>query len=292
MKRGTPVRRLWPVAVTLLAIGLLAALPLLAQGPSRRFFPLVATAADPEVAPQVLRIARVVLRGPAPSYNSDEYVQVTNVSASPADLGGLRLIGGAGLTATRPYVFPAALLPAGASALVFSKRGSDNPGAGLFYINSAGDVWAPGRTAELRDGQGRLLSRLLVSDRPTPTLTPPLPAPGPVEINDIVLRDPAFPNESEEYVQLRNAGDSDVNIGGWRLSNASRPWQVPPFVFPSYVLEVDVTIAVFSAVGEDELDIGDFYWDEPRDVWQVGDRAELRDAQGNLVSTLVVPGQN
>jgi hypothetical protein len=122
------------------------------------------------------------------------------------------------------------------------------------------------------------------------TTTTTVPA-NSVEINDIVLRDPAFPNESEEYVQIRNAGETPVNLAGWRLLNATRPGQVPAYTFPSFSLGVDVTIAVFSAVGEDELDVGDFYWDQTVTIWQVGDRAELRDAQNNLIASLVVPNQ-
>jgi hypothetical protein len=122
------------------------------------------------------------------------------------------------------------------------------------------------------------------------TTTTTVPA-NSVEINDIVLRDPAFPNESEEYVQIRNAGETPVNLAGWRLTNATRAGQVPAYTFPSFNLGVDVTVAVFSAVGDDELDVGDFYWDQTVTIWQVGDRAELRDPQGNLVASLIVPNQ-
>ncbi len=122
------------------------------------------------------------------------------------------------------------------------------------------------------------------------TTTTTVPA-NSVEINDIVLRDPAFPNESEEYVQIRNAGETPVNLAGWRLLNATRPGQVQAYTFPSFNLGVDVTVAVFSAVGDDELDVGDFYWDQTVTIWQVGDRAELRDPQNNLVATLIVPNQ-
>ncbi|GAB4449290.1 MAG: lamin tail domain-containing protein [Chloroflexi bacterium OHK40] len=111
-----------------------------------------------------------------------------------------------------------------------------------------------------------------------------------VQIVDIVLIDPAYPDDTEEYVQIRNASDATVNIGGWRLLNASRS-DVAPFVFPAFALEADVTIAVFSETGENDLEIGDFFWNQSQAVWRVGDRAELRDAGGQLIHSLVVPDQ-
>lgn len=130
--------------------------------------------------------------------------------------------------------------------------------------------------------------------RPTPSITLG-PGQGTVRIVDIVLRDPVFPQDSEEYVLINNRDGGRVELGGWRLINASRPdgtrGPVPPFVFPSFVIDRDITIAVFSQAGEDDLEIGDFYWDQPADIWRVGDRAELRDAAGNLVQTFVVPQQ-
>lgn len=124
----------------------------------------------------------------------------------------------------------------------------------------------------------------------TPTATTTATTGNTVEIIDIVIRDPAFPNESDEYVQIRNAGDTPINLAGWRLVNTSRP-SIAAYVFPSFNLGVDVTIAVFTAVGDDEIDIGDFYWDRTDEVWRVGDRAELRDAQNRVVSSLPVPNQ-
>ncbi|NTU85738.1 MAG: lamin tail domain-containing protein, partial [Chloroflexales bacterium] len=140
--------------------------------------------------------------------------------------------------------------------------------------------------------------RALPTGMPTPTATRVIAMPtatataaGTVEILDVVLRDPSFPDSSEEYVEIHNMGRSAVTIGGWRLSNASRAGTVPPYVFPSYTLGADMSIAVFSSVGDDDLVIGDFYWDRAGDVWRVGDRAELRDALNNLISTLIVPSQ-
>lgn len=295
MLRGRRSRRLWPLAAALLATALLAAVPLLAQALNRVYLPSVGTALQPEseVAPQMLRVARVMLRGPAPDYNGDEYVQIRNVGAAPAELDGLRLSGALGLPAYSPFIFPPATLPPGASALVFSKVGSDNPEAGLFYLDRLGDVWEPGRAADLRDAQGLLLSRLVVSGPPPPTPTTqptvtPFDPRRDVRINAIELRDPAFPELTEEYVAILNMSNRVIDLTGWRLLNASRP-DVPAFVFPSYAIGADYTIAVFSGVGEDDPPAGEFYWDQPADVWRVGDRAELRDTHNDLIATFTVP---
>jgi hypothetical protein len=66
---------------------------------------------------------------------------------------------------------------------------------------------------------------------------------------------------------------------------------VPAFVFPSFSLGGNLTSVVFSAIGNDEPGTGDFFWDQTGDVWREGDRAELRDAQGHLISFLIVPKQ-
>jgi hypothetical protein len=121
------------------------------------------------------------------------------------------------------------------------------------------------------------------------SVTPPTAVPSnTVKVDDIVLRDPAFPDVSEEYVQIRNETENLVPLGGWRLINASRP-EVPAFVFPTFSLAAGLTITVFSAIGDDEL--GDFYWDQVSDLWRVGDRAELRDPQGRLISFFIVENQ-
>lgn len=137
-------------------------------------------------------------------------------------------------------------------------------------------------------------TRTLQPGQPTPTITR-TPRASPVQIIDIVLIDPAFPNSSEEYVQIRNLGDAPVTLTGWRLINASRPdatrSSVGAFVFPQYTLNLDVTVAIFSQLGEPDLELGDFYWNQPQEVWKAGDRAELRDAQNTLIHTFTVADQ-
>jgi len=133
---------------------------------------------------------------------------------------------------------------------------------------------------------------------PTPTPSVPLPTTTPaaatVLIDDVLLQDPAFPDDAE-FSQLRHSAGSAVNIGGWRLTNASRPdgtrAAVPAFVFPAFTLEENISILVYSGVGDDDLAIGDFYWDQAGAIFKAGDRVELRTSQGLLVHSFVIPSQ-
>lgn len=127
---------------------------------------------------------------------------------------------------------------------------------------------------------------------PGPPVTPPPGGPTPtprtaeVPIVDVVLADPGFPN-AEEYVVMTNRGGGPIALTGWRLVNASRP-EIPPFVFPSFTIRPDTVTVVWSESGTNDLEAGDFFWNQTGPVWRAGDRAELRDAQGNLVTTFEV----
>jgi hypothetical protein len=127
---------------------------------------------------------------------------------------------------------------------------------------------------------------------PTRTTSPATTGTAVAQANDVaityvVLIDPAFPNELEEYVEIENGTNRDITLTGWQLRNGSRT-SVAPYVFPPFVLEVDDIIAVYSHSGTNDLDIGDFFWGQSPPLWQVGDRAELLDPGGNLISSYVV----
>jgi hypothetical protein len=282
---------------TIAALCLLA-VPVLAQPepPRRTFLPQLTNGPTPTV---IVSPNMVVILAVGPRATSDpaasQQVVLRNETSAPIYLGGWTI-----RNALQPlrstFTFPAYSLPAGRTIIVASGPRPSRPADGFFAWGVPAPIWQTGDVAELLTADGQRVSWLVVPSIPTPPTVPPSPtaitAPGSsVEINDVVLRDSAFPNESEEYVQIRNASEKPVTLAGWRLLNATRPGQVPAYVFPSFNLGVDVTVAVFSAVGDDELDVGDFYWDQTVTIWQVGDRAELRDPQGNLIDTLIVPNQ-
>jgi hypothetical protein len=130
-----------------------------------------------------------------------------------------------------------------------------------------------------------------IPDGPTPT---PWVSPGPtvtpraaqVRVVDVVRYDANVP-DSEEYVQIANQGGGPASLEGWRLVNASQP-AVPAFVFPAFTLKPDFTVVVWSNTGADDLDAGDFFWNRRPPLWSAGDRAELRDSQGDLVHAFTV----
>ena len=135
---------------------------------------------------------------------------------------------------------------------------------------------------------------------PTSTGTPPAgnvtptPRTGDVVILDVLVIDPAFPDD-EEFVQISNTSDRAINLAGWRLINASRPdatrASVPPFVFPTFSLGPSADLLVFSLPGQNDLNSSDFYWGQSGAIWKAGDRVELRDARNTLVHSFPVPAQ-
>ncbi len=122
---------------------------------------------------------------------------------------------------------------------------------------------------------------------PTTTVTvTPIPNANSVRIIQIALRAPALSND--EYVEIRNATTRSINMTAWRLVNVNRN-DVTPYVFPEFVIAPAQTINVYSAIDEDDPEVGEFYW-KRNDVWRAGDRAELRDAADRLISFLIVQG--
>lgn len=122
---------------------------------------------------------------------------------------------------------------------------------------------------------------------PGPTTTvsvTPIPNANSVRIIQVVLRAPARSND--EYVEIRNATTRSINMTAWRLVNVNRN-DVTPYIFPEFVIAPAETINVYSAIDEDDPEVGEFYW-KRTDVWRAGDRAELRDASDRLISFLIV----
>jgi hypothetical protein len=125
---------------------------------------------------------------------------------------------------------------------------------------------------------------------PTPTAYVPItPAPANVKINDVVCRDPKFPDDSE-FIELRNNGAASANLTGWSITNTSR--SNVSYTFPSFTINggPDVYVAVYSGIGTNRPDpgSGEFYWGRTDQLWLVGEKAELRDSSGSLIDSYVV----
>lgn len=118
---------------------------------------------------------------------------------------------------------------------------------------------------------------------PTPTITPtitlaPTAVDAQVEIQEIF----GAGDITSESVIIFNNGRR-VNIGGWTLSDADDN----VYVFPEAGLFNDSSIEILTRVGEDTPVVK--YWGLAEAVWQPGDVATLRDAEGNVQSVYRIP---
>ncbi|NLY45742.1 MAG: MBL fold metallo-hydrolase [Tissierella sp.] len=83
-----------------------------------------------------------------------------------------------------------------------------------------------------------------------------------------------------EFVTIKNNGDEDVDISGWKLVSVRGNQE---FIFPSYILRAGSSIDVG---GYDSRDLVDFIWESGGGIWSnsQSDPAELYDNNGNLIS--------
>jgi LysM repeat protein len=109
-----------------------------------------------------------------------------------------------------------------------------------------------------------------------PTLTPS--GPPLVEIKEAT----GVGELETETIVLTNQG-GQVNLEAWTLSNATGD----QFVFPALTLFSDGAVRVHSAAGDDTP--RDLYWGRTESAWQEGELITLRDADGNVVDTYIVP---
>ncbi len=113
--------------------------------------------------------------------------------------------------------------------------------------------------------------------RPTlPTLTPS--GPPAVEIGGVL----GAGDLARETVRLRNRGGI-VSLEGWTLSDASGD----SYTFPRLVLFPGGEITLHSGPGISTPT--DLYWNRAAPAWQSGELLTLRNAEGDVVDTYVVP---
>jgi len=113
-------------------------------------------------------------------------------------------------------------------------------------------------------------------DSELPTLTPS--GPSLVEIIRVLNAG----DLASETLILENRGGT-VNLEAWTLSTAAGD----SFAFPPLTLFTEATLQVHSANGEDAP--RDLYWGREEPAWQAGELVTLRDADGNVVDTYIVP---
>ncbi len=118
---------------------------------------------------------------------------------------------------------------------------------------------------------------------PTPIRRPTLPAltpsgPPEVEIAGVL----GAGDLVRESVRLRNRGGA-ISLEGWTLSDASGD----RYTFPRLVLFPGQEITLHSGPGTSIPT--DLYWNRAAPAWQSGELLTLRDAEGRLIDTYVVP---
>jgi competence protein ComEC len=110
--------------------------------------------------------------------------------------------------------------------------------------------------------------------------------PTPPEVNvqiAYIFFDGAVPaTEADEYVEIKNMGSDAVNIGGWTLIDAGEGY--PSFTFPSYILQPDESVRVYT--NEYHTEYGGFSFGSGKAVWNNSspDIAVLYNDQGQEVS--------
>ncbi|MGD9029459.1 MAG: LysM peptidoglycan-binding domain-containing protein, partial [Anaerolineae bacterium] len=85
-----------------------------------------------------------------------------------------------------------------------------------------------------------------------------------------------------EVVVLRNEGGA-VNLEGWTLSSGTDE----AFVLPALTLFTEGEVRVHSADGDDTP--RNLHWRRTEPAWQTGEMVALRDAEGRIVDTYVIP---
>lgn len=111
-----------------------------------------------------------------------------------------------------------------------------------------------------------------------PTMTPS--GPPLVEIEEVT----GVGSLEAETVAVTNRGGK-VSLEAWTLSNPAGD----RFTFPALTLFLGGEVRVHSSEGDDTP--RDLYWGRTESAWQAGELVTLRDADGNVVDTYVLPEQ-
>ena len=129
---------------------------------------------------------------------------------------------------------------------------------------------APGETSDQAPSAGTETVAIL------PTLTPS--GPSLVEIGETI----SIGNLEGETIVLTNQGGT-INLEGWTLSGP----EGQSFTFPALTLFPESRVRVHSTAGDDTA--RDLYWNRTEPAWREGELVTLRDGDGNVVDTYVVP---
>lgn len=87
----------------------------------------------------------------------------------------------------------------------------------------------------------------------------------------------------KESVEIRNNGESEVNLTGWKLQSADGR----TFTFPGLTLLNGGFVNVHTDSGNNT--VVDLYWGLSRSAWEPGQLAILMDAQDNVQALYRIP---
>jgi len=113
----------------------------------------------------------------------------------------------------------------------------------------------------------------------------PTPTPTPTPSSNVVISYVHYDAEgndnenlNDEYVVIRNEGNVDVDLIGWKLKDEANH----VFTFPSFTLKPGATVTVHTGSGTNTQT--DLYWGKDRAVWNNDhDTAYLYDSSMNLI---------
>ena len=111
-----------------------------------------------------------------------------------------------------------------------------------------------------------------------------------------ILRIPARPKGSvvidtvigagdlnSEAIILKHRGEGELPLAGWKLEDE----QGNVYTFPQLVLFRNGAVSVYTMAGTDT--VVDLYWGLQEAVWGSGEKVTLRDAQGQVRNTYLIP---
>ena len=94
-------------------------------------------------------------------------------------------------------------------------------------------------------------------------------------------------SQSDEYVAIRNNGGAAGSLAGWTLLDGADGG--PAFAFPDVVVNVGETIRVYT--NEVHPEYGGFSFGYGKAIWNDSnpDRADLKNPDGDIVSSMSYP---
>lgn len=114
------------------------------------------------------------------------------------------------------------------------------------------------------------------------TLPTPLPPTGEtqIEISEIT----GAGQVEQEQVIILNNGEQLADMQDWTLSDADGN----VYTFPNFRLWTQGSVTVHTHIGQDGNPPANFYWGKLETIWSPGEIATLKNAEGEVISTLVV----